>query len=64
METQDIITLVGSLGFPIVACIYLFKVFRAEISELRKAIENNTKVMTRICAKLDIDDEEKKNESE
>ena len=53
MEFNTIITAIGSLGFPIVACCAMFWMVnkneerhKDEIGELRKTIEDNTNVLT------------------
>lgn len=63
MDVNTITTLISSLGFPIVCCIYLAynqqkseEGHKEEIDKLRETVENNTKVMVKICAKLGIDD--------
>ena len=55
MDWQMAVSLIGSVGFPIVACIALFmqmkeinKSHKEEIDELRKAIENNTLVVQKL----------------
>lgn len=60
MDANTIVTLVGSLGFPIVCCFALFwfitkltSQHKEEIEKLREAIDNNTKVMTEVLGKLD-----------
>lgn len=40
MEVNDIISLIGSLGFPIVACIFLFKYMTQTMKENTKALDN------------------------
>lgn len=62
MEWVDV---VQSVGFPIVACYALWKsnekaaeTHKAETDELRKAIENNTLVMTKLCERLKLDTSE------
>lgn len=64
MDVNTITTLISSLGFPIVCCIYLAynqqkssEAHKEEIDKLRETVENNTKVMVKICAKLGIDDD-------
>lgn len=54
--------LIGSLGFPIVACIMLYvrmekqdENHKAEVSELSKAIQNNTIVMQKIVDRLGVE---------
>ena len=62
MDIQTIISVVSSVGFPIVAACYMFYInnqqstqHKEEIDKLRESLDNNTKVMTRICEKLHID---------
>jgi len=64
MDVNTITTLISSLGFPIVCCIYMAymqqksaEAHKEEIDKLRETVENNTKVMVKICAKLGIDDD-------
>lgn len=61
----DIASLISSIGFPIVACIYLVKFnsesdkrHREEIDKLRQSLDNNTRVMNKICAKLNMEGED------
>lgn len=51
--------LIGSLGFPIVACVMLYvrmekqdENHRQEVGELTKAIQNNTVVMQKLIDRL------------
>ncbi len=62
MDVTMITQLIGSLGFPIVACIYMAKTqekqneqHSKEVSELRQTVENNTKAMIKLCTKLGVD---------
>lgn len=50
MDYSAILTAIGSVGFPIVCCIYLVKV----VDDLRKTLEKHTQVLTQICTKLDM----------
>lgn len=65
MDISSIASIVSSVGFPIACCIYLVwysnkmdERHAEEISKLRDSLDNNTKVMTKICAKLDLEEEE------
>lgn len=56
---NDILQAIGTVGFPIVAAIGCFwymtklnETHREEISEMRKAIENNTAAMTRLIDRI------------
>lgn len=62
MTVQDISTLVSSLGFPIVACGALFwsnlktsDHYNKTIDEMRKTIEDNTRVTEQLINKLSDD---------
>lgn len=50
MDYNTIVTLVGSLGFPIVACIGLFWMINATMKEFKETVGENTKVMTELVA--------------
>lgn len=61
---MELVDLIQSVGFPIVACLVLWKSneksnenHKHEIDELRKAIENNTLVMTKLCERVRAEDE-------
>lgn len=63
MDVNSIVTLVGSLGFPIAACIACmwYVKFQAdqhkeEISKLTEAISNNTLVIQRLIDRMDMED--------
>lgn len=48
MDYNAIVTLVGSLGFPIVACIALFWMMNTTMKEFKETVAENTKVMTEL----------------
>ena len=57
MGVQDITTIIGTLGFPIAACIALFwkleqeqDLHKTEVSELTGAINDMRNVMTELSA--------------
>lgn len=59
MDYTAVAQLIGSLGFPIVACVMLYvrmekqdENHKQEVSELSKAIQNNTLVMQKLIDKL------------
>lgn len=60
MDVSVITQLVGSLGFPIVACCALFwkmnkdsELHQEETNKLTEALNNNTLVLSKLCEKLD-----------
>lgn len=59
MDWNAVIQLISTLGFPIVCCIALFwymikqrDMHKEEINELKKSIDNNTIILTRLYEKL------------
>lgn len=48
MDYNAIVTLVGSLGFPIVACIALFWMMNTTVKEFKETVAENTKAMTEL----------------
>ena len=50
---DGLVGLVANLGFPIAVAIYLLWRDGKKIDSLVVAVENNTKVLERVCDKLD-----------
>lgn len=42
MDINTITSLISSVGFPIVACVFMYKQNTTTLAEIRKTIENNT----------------------
>lgn len=57
MEITEIMKLISSYGFPIVACIALFLFNSRTINELKSTIDNNTQVMLRLVEKMKKEDD-------
>lgn len=65
MDVNTITQIISTVGFPIACCIYLVwnqnradERHREEVDKLRVSLDNNTKVISRLCNKLDIDEKE------
>lgn len=50
---EHIATLIGSYGFPIVACIFLWKFISTTLQEFTKAMNNNTKMLEKVSDSID-----------
>lgn len=50
---SEISTLIGSYGFPIVACIFLWKFISTTLQEFTKAMNNNTKMLEKVSDSID-----------
>lgn len=48
MDYNSIVTLIGSLGFPIAACIGLFWMMNTTMKEFKETVAENTKAMTEL----------------
>lgn len=64
MDVGTLTQLIGSLGFPIVACCALFyrmnvqdEAHKAEVDKLAEAINNNTIALTHLVSKIGETDE-------
>ena len=60
MSASEISSLISNLGFPIVACVALFwlnlktsETYSKSISEMRKTIEDNTRMIQSFIEKID-----------
>ena len=50
---NTIVTLIGSLGFPIACCIALFYFINKTMKELKASMDANTLMLTTLVNKLD-----------
>ena len=50
---EQITTLIGSLGFPIVACVFLWKFISTTLQEFTKAMNSNTKMLEKVSDSID-----------
>ena len=62
MEFGSIAELISSVGFPIAMCVYLVWTNKQnndkhaeEIEKLRQTVDNNTRAMIKLCAKMGVD---------
>ena len=58
MEMETIVSLIGSLGFPIVACVYLAHFNNRTLNELKDTLKDNTVVLEKLLTKLDVKKED------
>ena len=50
---NTISTLVGTIGFPIVSCIFLWKYINETMKSFTETMNENTKMLTKLCEKFD-----------
>lgn len=60
MDSNTVLTLIGSIGFPAAMCLLMYfdnkevrKDHKEEVKSLSSAIENNTIAMTKLVEKVD-----------
>lgn len=53
MEIQEIINAIGSVGFPIVACVGLFYLYDRTIKDIVNALDNVNSTLTNVNEALD-----------
>lgn len=64
MDFNAILQAISTVGFPIACCIYLIYSNNKsneqnieQVEKLRQTIDNNTKVMIKICSKMGVDED-------
>lgn len=50
---DNIATLISSLGFPIIACVFLWKFISTTLQEFTKAMNSNTKMLEKVSDSID-----------
>mgnify|MGYP007022359556 CR=1 FL=1 len=50
---NEIVNVISSMGFPIVACIYMYKYINTTVKELTNVINDNTKILIKLSEKLE-----------
>lgn len=53
MDTAAITQVIGSLGFPIAACIWMAYFINTTIKDFTQAMQNNTLALEKLVSKLD-----------
>ncbi len=51
---ETFVSLIGSLGFPIVCCVFMWKYINTTMKDFTKTIEENTKMLNKLCDRLDV----------
>lgn len=50
---EQITTLIGSYGFPIVACVFLWKFISTTLQKFTEAMNRNTKMLEKVSDSID-----------
>lgn len=54
---EDIINIIQTVGFPIAACVFMWRYINNALKEFSANINENTKMLTRIYERLTMEDE-------
>lgn len=49
---QDYVNYIGSLGFPIVACFFMWKYINTTLKDFNTTMQENTKILTKLYERL------------
>ena len=55
MELNEIISLISSVGFPIIACVFMWRFISTTLKEFTNTMVQNTAVLTKLAEKIDKD---------
>lgn len=55
MEINEIISLISSVGFPIIACVFMWRFISTTLKEFTNTMVQNTAVLTKLAEKIDKD---------
>lgn len=59
---EIIASMIGTIGFPIVCCVFLWKYINTTMKEFTNTMNENTKMLTKICDRLELEKEIEKKE--
>ena len=57
---DQVMNLISSVGFPIVCCFFLWKYINETMKEFTRTMAENTKMLIKLCEKLDVSITEEK----
>lgn len=52
MTPDQAVTYLSSVGFPIIACYYMYKFINTTLADLSKSMAENTLALQKLCDKL------------
>lgn len=53
MEIETAVSLVSSVGFPIVCCFFMWKYINTTLKDFTNTMNENTKMIAKLCEKLE-----------
>lgn len=53
MEVESIVSLISTVGFPIVCCIFMWRYINTTLKDFTATMTENTKMIAKLCEKLE-----------
>lgn len=53
MELETAVSLVSSVGFPIVCCFFMWKYINTTLKDFTNTMNENTRMIAKLCEKLE-----------
>lgn len=53
MEMETIVSLISSVGFPIVCCFFMWRYINTTLKDFTNTMNENTKMIAKLCEKLE-----------
>lgn len=54
MNSETVVNIISTVGFPIVCCIFLWKYINTIMEDYRKMMSENNAVISSLCDKIDL----------
>lgn len=54
METETIVSLISSVGFPIVCCYFMWTYINTTLADFSKLMSENSASLDKLCDKIDL----------
>lgn len=53
MDTNTVVSLISSVGFPIVCCFFMWRYINTTLKDFTATMAENTKMISKLCDKLE-----------
>lgn len=53
MEFETVVSLISSVGFPIVCCFFMWRYINTTLKEFNSTMVENTKMISKLCDRLE-----------
>lgn len=53
MELETAVSLISSVGFPIVCCFFMWKYINTTLKDFTNTMNENTKMIAKLCEKIE-----------